>query len=95
MRLPPWDTLAFDPAKDAVNRVKHGIGLGRANDIDPSTVTIETDRRRDYGEERFVVTGVLDRRLHVMIVAPRAQFMRVVSLRRANQREVRRYEQAR
>ena len=95
MILPPWQRVDFDLSKDATNRSKHGISLHRAADVDPATVMIERDLRRDYGEERFRLTGVLDKRLHVMIVAPRGDAMRIISLRRANAREVRRHEQAR
>ena len=52
---------------------------------------IRPDLRRDYGEPRFRVIGMLDGRLHVLIFAPRADARRVISLRRANAREHRKW----
>jgi len=42
--------IDFDPAKDEINRRKHGIYLARAIEIDLGTAVIRIDDRRDYGE---------------------------------------------
>jgi uncharacterized DUF497 family protein len=52
------------------------------------------DNRRDYGETRFVALGNLDARLHVLCYTETAVGIRIISFRRANAREVRRYEKA-
>lgn len=52
---------------------------------------IRPDLRRDYGEPRFRAIGLLDGRLHVLIFTPRAGARRVISLRRANAREYRKW----
>ena len=41
----------FDPAKDAINRAKHGISLARW--VDLRVRSIIRDGRFDYGEDRF------------------------------------------
>jgi len=46
------------------------------------------DARRDYGEVRRVALGYLDNRLHVLCFTDTAEGIRVISLRRANAREV-------
>lgn len=84
-------TIDFDPAKDAVNREKHGLSLARAVDFDFGTAFRVADTRRDYGEPRFQLYGMLGDRLHVLVFSPRSGRDRIISLRRANKREVRHY----
>lgn len=60
--------------------------------IDPLLV-IEKDQRWDYGEDRFKATGVIEGRIFVVIYTKRVSAIRVISARRANRREVKRYEE--
>ena len=60
--------------------------------IDPNLL-IEKDQRWDYGEERFRALGVIDEKVFVVIYTKRPSAMRIISARRANRREVRRYEE--
>jgi uncharacterized protein len=83
----------FDSGKDAANRRKHGISLERAVDFDWAEARIEPDTRRDYGEPRFIATGLIEGRLHVMVFARRGDATRVIGLRKANRREVKRHEE--
>ena len=53
---------------------------------------IERDQRRDYGEERFRALGMINTRVFVVIFTRRLKAIRIISARRANSREVRRYE---
>jgi hypothetical protein len=84
--------LEFDPAKDARNIDERGISLERVADMDFSTALALEDARNDYGERRIRLFGVIDNRLHVAVVTYRGVKVRVISLRRANRREERRYE---
>ena len=86
--------IEFDPRKDAVNVSKHGISLGRAQDFDWSSAVIRADSRRTYGEPRFVATGPIDGRLHVLVYTPRGLAVRVIGLRKANARETKVHGQA-
>jgi len=54
--------------------------------------TIEIDDRHDYGEERYRLTGSIKGRLYVVVYTPRNQVIRIISAHKANQREIRRYE---
>ncbi|WP_245294881.1 BrnT family toxin [Rhizobium rhizosphaerae] len=45
------------------------------------------DSREDYGEHRFVSLGKIRERLHVMCWTMRGSKMRIISLRKANERE--------
>lgn len=87
--------IEFDPNKNALNIAKHGISLAAAESFQWETALIAVDDRRDYGEERRVALGLLAGTLHVLVFTPRGAFTRAISLRRANQREIFRYEAAR
>lgn len=58
---------------------------------DPALL-IERDQRRDYGEERFRALGVIDEKVFVVVFTLRHRTIRIISARRANSREVKRYE---
>lgn len=87
--------LEYDDAKSARNRQLRGIGFDRFADVDTATALAIVDSRRDYGEVRVRVMGYIDLRLHVAVVTRRDSVVRVISLRRANQREERHYAKAR
>ena len=53
---------------------------------------VRMDNRRDYGEERFEVVGRVCSRVFTVVYTHRANAIRVISARRANHREVKRYE---
>jgi uncharacterized DUF497 family protein len=55
------------------------------------TLTVEGDRR-DYGEPRFITIGFLDDRMLVVAWTPRGANRRIISMRKANDREKRLYE---
>lgn len=59
--------------------------------FDPNRI-VTTDTRRSYGEERYQVMGMIEQRLFVVVYTPRHDAMRIISARKANQREVRHYE---
>ena len=59
--------------------------------FDPNRIVI-TDNRRSYGEERYQMMGMIEQRLFVVVYTPRHNAMRIISARKANQREVRHYE---
>lgn len=84
----------FDPAKDAVNLAKHGISLAEAARLDWDNALVSLDDRREYGELRQVALAPMDDRLWVVVFTDRPEGRRVISLRKANLREYRRYEQA-
>ena len=83
--------ITFDPAKDARNCAKHGVSLALATGLEWDTALTWTDDREDYGEERqraLVMRGV---RLYFVAFVDRDEGRRIITLRRANQSEVRRY----
>ena len=83
-----------DPWKERRNVVERGLSLDLAEQLDWATALIWEDRRKDYGERRYCVLGFIDDRLHSVVFTPRNGKPRVISLRKANKREVSRYEKA-
>jgi len=84
----------FDPAKDRVNRAKHGVSLALAEVLFAGPHTSITDDRFDYGEVRHVAFGLIGERLFVCVFSDRDLERRIISLRKANKREVKRHGQA-
>lgn len=81
-----------DPAKNARNVVERGIDLVQgATAFGFDTAVVATDDRRDYGEIREVATGFVGPRLHVLVFTMRGDALHVISLRKANDREIRAY----
>ena len=81
----------FDPAKDKVNRAKHGVSLALAEILFAGPHVSVVDDRFDYGEVREVALGLINDRVFVCVYADQNAERRVISLRKANKREVKRY----
>jgi uncharacterized protein len=79
--------IEFDPNKDGLSLAKHGISLGQAVEFDWETAQIKEDIRFIYAEKRYEATGWLGDRLYVVIYCKRAAATRVISVRKANDRE--------
>jgi uncharacterized protein len=81
--------ITFDPHKSDRNRKERMPAFEQAADFDFVSATYETEFRN--GEFRVVAAGYLDRRLHILCFIPRPDGIRVISFRRANDREARKY----
>jgi len=86
--------ITFDPAKDAKNIRERGLSFTRVAEIDFNTALVLEDRRREYGETRYAALCYLDSRLHVLCFTETAKGIRVISFRKANAREARRYDKS-
>ncbi len=83
--------VTFDPAKDASNRIKHGILLATAAKLEWDTTVTWPDTRKDYGEARQCGIGYVGLMLHFVVFVDRDASRRIISLRKANRKEVKRY----
>ena len=87
--------VTFDPAKDAANLAKHGFSLLDAVGFEWETAVVWPDTRRDYGEARMVALGYIGLRIMALVFVDRPPEKpterRIISLRKANSREVKRY----
>lgn len=86
--------VEWDPAEDASNRQKHGIGFVDAATVfgDPYRV-VEDSTRPEHGEERRKTIGRMGAIVVVVISTDRDGRRRIISARRASQDERRRYDQ--
>ncbi|MGH8596813.1 MAG: BrnT family toxin [Gammaproteobacteria bacterium] len=84
---------SFDPGKDAANRKKHGIPLTEGDGVlnDPLALTIEDSSSQ--GEQRFISIGInVFGNLRVVVYAFRDEDVRIISVRKAEPKEIRAYE---
>ena len=80
-------TIEFDEAKRAATLEARGLDMARAGDVlTGATLTVKDDRR-DYGEDRFITIGFLDDVMVVLVWTPRDGAYRIISMRKANERE--------
>jgi uncharacterized protein len=82
----------FDATKQASNLRKHGIDLADAAYVFLDTRRFDLpDLRKDYGEDRRICVGQVLNRVWVVIYTQRADAIRLISARKANEREKNRY----
>jgi uncharacterized protein len=86
--------ISYDPVKDGRNIEDRGISFESARQFDFETALYRIEDRRDYGERRVQALGLLRGRLHMLVFCETASGIRIISLRKANAREVRKYEEA-
>jgi uncharacterized DUF497 family protein len=86
--------LEFDPGKDATNLSKHGLSLAAAAELSWDAAPVWIDDRTDYGEVRMVALAPIEDILIFVAFVDREPARRIISLRRANRREVSHYVKA-
>lgn len=84
--------IEFDTAKNEKNIRERGINFDLAANFNLETAKIWADTRKDYGEERYIALGTIGERLFSMVFTVRGDVLRIISLRKANKREVNSYE---
>jgi uncharacterized DUF497 family protein len=82
----------WDEAKRKANRSKHGIDFDAVWEMDWASAFRRRDDRANYGEGRFVAFALLGSRLYCVAYTIREPNIRIISIRKANAREVRMYE---
>ncbi len=83
----------WDDNKNIANIVKHGVDFSIAVDFDWSSAIEAIDNRYIYGEERWIALGFINNRLYVLVYVYRNYYIRLISLRKANKREIDYYEE--
>jgi uncharacterized protein len=84
--------ISFDPKKNERNIAERDLSFDLVEEFEWNSALVVEDSRKDYGERRFQALGLIDGRLHALVFTPRAGRVHVISLRKANRREVRHYE---
>ena len=83
--------VSFDPKKDEQTREARGFPLAVGAEVISNAVATILDDRRDYGEDRFIAFGYVGDRLFVCVFTMRDITYHIISVRKANDREVARY----
>jgi uncharacterized DUF497 family protein len=83
----------FDRAKDAGNQAKHGVSLAKASELDWGAALVWVDDRFEYDELRMIALAPKTEILYCVAFVDRGNVRRIISLRRANRREVKHYVQ--
>ena len=86
--------IDFDPSKDRANLAKHGLSLALAVDLDWEDALVWLDDRHEYGEMRMIALAPKTGILYYVAYVDRGDVRRIISLRRANRREVNHYVEA-
>ncbi len=86
--------IEFDPAKDEANQAKHGVSLALAAELDWEAALVWFDARFEYDELRMIALAPKTEILYYVAFVDRGQARRIISLRRANRREVKHYVQS-
>ena len=83
--------FVFDAEKSMRNLIKHGIDFQQAQGIWSDGDRVEVRALSDT-ENRWIVTGLIGDKHWTAIITYRAEFVRVISVRRARREEIERYE---
>lgn len=84
--------IEFDTDKREKTLAERHLDFARAGEVFAGPTLDLPDDRFDYGEPRTATLGYLDGRLVVVVWTPRGEARRVISMRKANEREQQRYE---
>lgn len=79
--------LEFNKVKRDKTLLERGLDFARAYEIFAGFHFTGQDNRGGYEEHRFITVGYLDTRLIVLVWTPRGEVRRIISKRKANDRE--------
>jgi uncharacterized DUF497 family protein len=85
--------IEFDLTKRNKTLTERGIDFARAGEVFAGPVKNRPDNRANCGEPRTITLGLLDGRWIVVIWTPRGTARRIISMRYANEREIKLYSQ--
>jgi len=86
--------FAWDDAKAAQNDADHGVSFEAAKEVFKDPFAIERlDDRENYGEDRYVIIGMVDGRVLCVVYTLRNGIIRIISARGAEPHERRRYHE--
>jgi len=86
-------SISYDPNKNKTNIQLRNLDFELVSELDWDNAWIFEDERNEYNEARFIAYSMLDKRLHFVCFTETKDGIRIISFRKANSREVKRYEQ--
>lgn len=84
----------WDPGKRVDNLLKHGLDFAEAHHLFKNIVHMKIYKRRDYGETRYQCMGLIDNQIAMMVFTVRKNSIRIISLKKVNEREKRIYQKS-
>ena len=87
-------TFEWDEKKNQSNLEKHKIGFELISLAFDETLIFKEDERHDYSEVRHIGYGLIYGRCINVIFTKREEKIRIISGRKANAKETRRYHEA-
>jgi uncharacterized DUF497 family protein len=84
--------FSFDPGKLARNLGKHGVDFAAMKAFDWDHALVLADVRFDYPEPRLSALSLIGNRLYFVVFTIERRALRIISLRKANNQEIDRYE---
>jgi len=85
--------IEFDPAKDVINRAKHGVSMALADELDWDAALVWVDDRFEYDALRMIALAPKTETLYYVAFVDHGETLNIISLRRALRREVKHYVQ--
>lgn len=85
--------ISYDAAKNERNITERGLSFDLARAFAFETALFRIDERRDYSEVRIQALGFVGERLHMLVFCETDDSIRIISFRKANAREVKKYEE--
>ncbi len=79
--------IEFDSAKRHKTLLERGLDFADAKNVFEGVHFTAQDSRVDYEEDRFITVGWLNAQLVVLVWTPRGEVRRIISMRKANDRE--------
>ncbi|MCK3655655.1 hypothetical protein A4G19_07790 [Pasteurellaceae bacterium Macca] len=87
--------IEYDETKNQRNIQERGLPFSMVREFEFDTAFIKQDRRQEYAEVRYQALGFIQQRLYVLVFCLRNTRLRIISFRKANQREIALYERYR
>ena len=85
--------LSYDPAKRAKVIKERGLDFEDVGEVFSGNHFNQEDRRKEYGEVRYITVGFLRKRMVIVVWTPRGTKRHIISLRKANEREQKDYKE--
>ena len=83
----------WDEVKRRANHAKHGLDFRDAEKVFQGITLTAEDTRQDYGEKRLISLGLLEDMVVMVVYTERSERIRLISMRKANQKERQAYEE--
>ena len=80
--------IEFDPIKRAKTLEERSLDFAQAAQVFAGEHLTLEDTREDYEEQRFQTAGWLEDRIVILVWTPRGKARRIISMRKANEREI-------